>query len=236
VKNNFDDYVHSYENALKKQLSFFDDNIEYFAEYKVNIVRSCISGSPGKILEYGCGVGRNLPFLKKTFPDAELYACDVSEKSLAVAEEKNKSVHFFYCGIENDIASPTSVPRARTTEDGYDLIFVANVYHHIPLTMRRKVTQKIKNMLVNNGILFVFEHNPYNPVTRHMVNTCPFDSDAVLMSMKKMMRLLSEEKFTIEMNRYAVFFPSFLRKLRLFEQKLGWLPFGGQYYIMARNV
>ncbi|MFC1529037.1 class I SAM-dependent methyltransferase [Candidatus Latescibacterota bacterium] len=224
MKNSFDDYAGSYEEILKKQLSFFCNDVSYFAEYKVNIVKSGISGSPGKILEYGCGIGRNLPFLRDAFPSAELYACDISKESLDVAAKNNQSVHFFLCEAEKSIY-----------EHAFDLVFIANVYHHIPPISRRVTTREIKKMLADKGILFVFEHNPYNPVTRYMVKTCPFDSDAVLMSLRKMKKLLEEEEFVIEMARYTLFFPSFFKRFSFLEPKIGWIPLGGQYYVKALN-
>jgi hypothetical protein len=38
--------------------------------------------------------------------------------------------------------------------------------------------------LKEDGHFIIFEHNPINPVTRHLVKNCPFDADAVLLSTK----------------------------------------------------
>ncbi|MBT4483247.1 MAG: class I SAM-dependent methyltransferase [Candidatus Latescibacteria bacterium] len=224
MKNSFDDYAGSYEDILKKQLSFFCNDVNYFAKYKVNIVKSSISSCPKKILEYGCGIGRNLPFLRDAFPSAELYACDISKESLVVAAENNKSVKYFHCKTGKSVYDHT-----------FDLVFIANVFHHIPPGSRKETTREIKKMIADNGMLFIFEQNPFNPVTRYMVKTCPFDSDAELISLRKMKKLLLEEDFVIDMTRYTLFFPSFLKKLTFLEQKIGWLPFGGQYYVKALN-
>lgn len=43
---------------------------------------------PSRILEIGCGTGRNLVELAKRFPDAQLAGLDVSADMLAIAEKK----------------------------------------------------------------------------------------------------------------------------------------------------
>ncbi len=40
------------------------------------------------------------------------------------------------------------------------------------------------SVLKKKGRVYIFEHNPYNPVTRYLVATCEFDRDAVLFKKK----------------------------------------------------
>ena len=89
-------------------------------------------------------------------------------------------------------------------------------------------------MLRPGGSLFVFEHNPFNPLTVRVVNTCPFDANAHLIRGSLMKRRLLGAGFASAKIRYRVFFPHFLRWLRPLEGALAWLPLGGQYY--ARSV
>jgi len=222
-KVNFDNYAEDYERILQEQLKFFDGQTEYFSEYKINLIKKHLSKPPGRILEYGCGIGRNLRFLREHFPAAELYASDISEKSLAVAARENPSVKVFLAG--RDII-----------KEKFDLIFVALVFHHINREKRLDVLQEIRQMLRDQGDLFIFEHNPYNPVTRHLVNSCPFDADAVLIKRGEMERLLITAGFKIKKGRYALYFPSALKKLRFIESLLGFIPLGGQYFLKASPV
>ena len=85
------------------------------------------------------------------------------------------------------------------------------------------------------GRLFVFEHNPLNPLTRHAVNTCAFDEHAKLVLAPAMRRRALEAGFPSATVRYRIFFPNALRRLRPLETKLAWLPLGAQYYVMAQK-
>ena len=63
----FDNYTESYNKILSDQLNFFDSNDEYFSEYKIRILKKYVDILPNKILEFGCGVGRNLKYLHQYF-------------------------------------------------------------------------------------------------------------------------------------------------------------------------
>ena len=219
-KIDFDNYAEDYQRILEEQLNFFDNNNDYFAEYKVRIIKKYLSYEPKKILEYGCGIGRNLNLLQEQFKNADIYACDISEKSLTIAARENPSVNFFLRGDDN-------------TEQAFDLIFVALVFHHIIPDLRKSALKDVYNYLRNGGNLFIFEHNPYNPITRHLVNTCPFDADAVLLTRRELKKLLIEAGFEVNFGRYTLYFPSSLKRLRFTEPILGFLPLGGQYFLNA---
>jgi len=221
-KIDFDEYAENYQKILQKQMSLFDANEEYFAEYKIATIKKYIKVAPKKILEYGCGVGRNLKHLRLQFQQSKIYAADISKKSIDIARGNNPSVQFFLLGED-------------TIADKFDLIFVALVFHHIETELRPKVMEDISKLLQEGGNVFIFEHNPYNPITRYMVNTCVFDADAILLKKRELIKLLINAKLSVNIHRYTLFFPSFLKKFRIFEPFLGYLPFGGQYFISANK-
>lgn len=221
-KVEFDEYAENYQKILQEQLSFFDGNEGYFAEYKIEIIKKYIKNTPKKILEYGCGVGRNLKYLIQHFQQSIIYAADISKKSLDIAKADNPSVQFFLLGED-------------TIVDKFDLVFVALVFHHIEPGLRSKVMEDISDLLQEGGNIFIFEHNPYNPITIYLVNTCAFDADAVLLKKRELIKLLIEAELSINTCRYTLFFPSVLKKLRFLEPMLGYLPLGGQYFISANK-
>jgi SAM-dependent methyltransferase len=221
-KVKFDKYAEDYQKLIGEQLSFFDSNNDYFAKYKIDIIKKHIDGTPKRILEYGCGIGRNLKYLSQHFEHSLIYACDISQRSLEIAKDDNPTVNFFL--LDHD-----------TIIEKFDLILVALVFHHIEPELRTNVIRDISNLLAEGGNIFIFEHNPYNPVTRYIVNTCIFYDDAVLLKKRELVKLLIEANLSIDTWRYTLFFPSFLKKLRFLEPILGYLPFGGQYFLKAKG-
>ena len=221
-KELFDDYADTYENILHKQLSFFEKDTDYFAEYKADLVSQHAAWKPQEILEFGCGTGRNLRFLKRKFPSSKIYGCDISSKSLEVAAKDNPGAILFQSGKDKT-----------TYNDHFDLIFVACVFHHIPPDLWREKFIQLRDWLKSKGELFIFEHNPYNPVTRRLVSSCPYDKGAVLLRPKEVASLLAGAGFRSIELRYVLFFPSHLRKLRFLEKKMAFIPLGGQYFFHA---
>jgi SAM-dependent methyltransferase len=220
----FDSYTDNYNELLREETNFFSADEAYFAKYKVEIARRVIPGEPKTILEYGCGIGRNLSFLQRRFPGAEISGSDISVRSLDVAKAENPGMYFWE---EGD----------RTTEkSGFDFIFVAGVFHHVPVGDRKASAETIASRLNLGGSVMVFEHNPYNPITRRIVDHCPFDADAVLLRPNELRGLLENAGLKVSGQGYALFFPPALRIPLGLESMLGWLPLGGQYWVHATRV
>lgn len=222
-KVDFDEYTENYNELLKEGTSFFSSSEEYFAKYKISIVREQINSPVNRILEYGCGIGRNIPFLQQAFPSAVVMGSDISGASLDIARRDNVGIEFF---LEEDNVEPNGL---------FDLIFVAGVFHHIPVAVRVEVVKKLYKRLTSEGLLFIFEHNPFNPITRRIVNNCPYDEDAVLLKPSELKKLLSNAGMLIDNHSYCLFVPPSLSALAWVEGKLGWLPLGGQYWVKAKH-
>jgi SAM-dependent methyltransferase len=222
-KNDFDQFAEDYNAILDKQLNFFEGDSSYFAEYKIIKLKSLLTASPKTILDFGCGVGRSAQFLQQYFPESSIHGCELSKKSLEQAEKILPAAEFF-------LSSELSV-RPKT----YDLVFVSNVFHHIPPAERLTAITQIANACQPGASVVIFEHNPYNPLTRHLVNTCPFDEDAVLLKPKELKSLFQQAGIKNINLTYTLFFPAFLKRLRFLEKYLGFLPLGGQY-LVSGNV
>ena len=220
-KVDFDNYAEQYEKQLAEGLKFFGEDNSYFADYKINIIKNTIDVAPERILEYGCGIGRNIEFFSKYFPGAKVYGCDISQKSLEIAGRTNPKAGFFKITDEE----------INGHSDSFDLIFISCVFHHIEPALRTVSMNNVYKLLKEGGNFFFFEHNPYNPVTQRIVNTCPWDTDAILLKPKESFDLISKSGFNIKKKKYTLFFPSFLKFLRPLENVMWFLPLGGQYYI-----
>ncbi|MBY0291760.1 MAG: class I SAM-dependent methyltransferase [Alphaproteobacteria bacterium] len=218
---NFDSFTKDYNQLLLEQTQFFTADEAYFAAYKVQIVKRLIKTTPVRILEYGCGIGRNIKFLKTAFTTSEIFGSDISEKSIEIAKKENPNVLFWVEGEQ------------KLEEAGFDLIFVAGVFHHIPPPERFDVMKKLLNILNPGGNIFIFEHNPYNPITRKIVNSCPYDEGVILLPPRELKSYLQKAGFKNYQQGYTLFFPPAFKVLTCFESYLKWLPLGGQYWIRA---
>ncbi|MCB1735057.1 MAG: methyltransferase domain-containing protein [Gammaproteobacteria bacterium] len=218
----FDEYADSYQRLLDEQLSFFSKDHGYFPDYKARWVAAHIKGRPARILDFGCGIGLSLPYLAQYFPDAKLHATDLSKASVA-------HVRKTYPGVE--VVDDEDLDGNR-----FDLIFVAGVFHHIPVEERERVSRRLASLLSPGGEIFIFDHNPFNPVTRRMVSTCPFDADAVLLKRAQLQRLMHDVGgLEITQSSYCLYFPPALKALAFMEPWLEWLPLGGQYVVSGRR-
>ena len=217
----FDQYAGQYEDILAAQTNFFDGDSGYFARYKIELAQQ-LAGSVSSVLDFGCGIGRSMPYLRDVFPNAEIVGCDPSAESLAIARRENPSCRF---------ASMDELG----TDAKFDLVIASCVFHHIPPQDRQMAIRYCYSRLKDGGHFIIFEHNPINPVTRHLVKNCPFDADAVLLGMRETVERMRNAHLHIDESSYCLFFPQQLSALRPFEKYLRWLPMGGQYFVCASN-
>lgn len=220
-KVDFDNYAESYHQKMSDQHKMFGD-VCYYSEHKVKIVAKFSNSIKGNVLEFGCGIGNNLPELKKLFASNALFGSDISDKSLEVASNRVDGVEFV---ADHDLEALGLK---------FDLIFIAGVFHHIEPALRKGVISRLKTLLSDKGYIVVFDHNPYNPITRHMVSTCEFDEDAVLLTRNEINGLFLEAGFQVYESKYTLFFPERLSFMSGIEKTIGWLPLGGQYYSVYR--
>ena len=230
IEAEFDKFANEYYASMVAGVAISGESPEYFSEYKIaDIARACpdqarATDASVKMLDFGAGIGNSVPFVRQHFPSAQLTCLDLSQRSLDVAEKR-------FAGQASYVRfDGAAIPFPK---DHFDIAFAMCVFHHIPHVDHAAVLQELRRVLKPGGSLFIFEHNPYNPLTLRVVNTCPFDENAHLIRGKQMKRRLQAAGFVGTQTRYRVFFPHFLRKLRPLEGALAWLPLGGQYYTRA---
>jgi ubiquinone/menaquinone biosynthesis C-methylase UbiE len=228
----FDKFAAEYRALHADNIRISGEDPEYFAEYKIIDIAAEWQRARGKsgsrldILDFGAGVGYSVPFFARHLPAAHVTCIDVSQKSLDIGAEKygRQATFRHFDG--------TTIPY----EDArFDVALASCVFHHIPHDEHVALLREIRRVLKKDGLLFVFEHNPLNPLTRHAVNTCPFDENAVLILAPTMRRRVRAAGFDEAHTRYRIFFPRMLRAFRPLEAQMTWLPLGAQYYVAAHK-
>ena len=116
----------------------------------------------------------------------------------------------------------------------FDIIFVANVFHHIPEALHHSTLKQLRELLTPTGFLYVFEHNPKNPLTRRVFETCEFDVGCKMIKPSLFIRMCGNAGYTTIIRNYVLFFPKSVSFLSFLETYLKWCPLGAQYYIKAR--
>lgn len=228
MNTEFDKFADEYKKIHAVNIGASGETPDYFAEYKVrdiaNLLSVTTSFSPQRIVDFGAGIGTSVPYFRKYFPKASITCLDVSQKSLEIGMSN------FECEAEFQFFDGRIVP---ICDNSVDLVFVACVFHHIPLEEHIALLTELRRVLRPGGALFLYEHNPYNPLTVHAVNTCPLDENAVLIPPLDMMNSFKFAGFLQPQLRYRVFFPRILRGLRFLENHLQWFPIGAQYSVLA---
>ena len=226
----FDKFADEYHNLHQENIRITGETPEYFAEYKIRDLRRVVNSfgvNSENILDFGMGIGNSTPFLSEYFPDYNLHGVDVSEKSLAIASERYECLGDFLV-----------FDGKKTTyfDETFNVVFSAGVFHHVPFSEHFDLICEVSRTLKSGGIFMIYEHNPFNPLTCHAVNTCPFDENAVLLKPIRLRQLFQEAGMEFLIQEYRVFFPSFLALLRPIEKNLAWLPLGGQYFVVGKKT
>jgi ubiquinone/menaquinone biosynthesis C-methylase UbiE len=226
--DDFDEYAKDYRAVHTQNIKLSGVDSFYFVEMKVKLLQQHEADGSLDVLDIGCGDGATQLYMHRVFPNWKLTGIDVSEKSISEAQGKNIANSNFklYDGLQLPFEN-----------DCFDVVYIANVLHHIEPALHQKIMQEIIRVLKKEGRLYLFEHNPINPVTRHLVNTCIFDKDAVLLKHTYVHRLLSDNGFCAIKKNFILFFPrKKIGKLFIaFEKYLTWLPLGGQYFFRAKK-
>ncbi len=224
--DDFDEFANEYRNIHTKNLQWSGADSLYFASQKVQMMHPYECNTTLKMLDVGCGDGATELFVHQHFPDWIITAVDVSGTSIQVAQKRNIANVTFL------LYDGTTIP---ATDNSVDIVFMAGVLHHVNFNLHPNLLKEIYRVLKIGGRLYLFEHNPLNPMTRYLVNTCVFDKDAKLLSNIYSRSLVRKFKMKILNNTFIIFFPrkGLLSKLIFLEKWFSWFPFGGQYFIRA---
>jgi ubiquinone/menaquinone biosynthesis C-methylase UbiE len=216
----FDRIADEYETLHRRNIAITGESPEFFARYKVTDV----AAEAGR---RGLAVRRLLDF-HASFPNAEITCADVSVRSLEISRSRFPHINAQHV----EIGGPT-LPFADET---FDLSFSACVFHHIAHSEHPRWLAELRRVTRKGGLLFIFEHNPLNPLTAKAVRECPFDENAVLIRASTFRQRVEDAGWHAAHAVYRIFFPHLLSFARPAEHWLRGLPLGAQYFVCATRA
>lgn len=208
----FDAYAETYQSLHSSAISASGEGTDYFHQYKVDCLKRLGLRSTDAVLDYGCGIGNLVSRLSSI---CHVKGYDSSKKSLEVCRGLVPNADLF--------EDSKKIPSASC-----DYVVLSCVLHHVPENQQAEVISETFRVLKQGGRVVIFEHNPWNPLTQRVVAACPFDDDAVLLSVFKQRSLLVKGGYGRVATRFIVFFPKFLSLFRALEPFLFWCPLGAQ--------
>jgi SAM-dependent methyltransferase len=225
----FDKFADEYHRLHASNIAASGEPPEYFHEKKIADLAAAWAGRapPRQILDFGSGVGNSVPFFRKYFPAAALTCADVSARSLELSRSRWAGAETYAPIVGGALPFPDAA---------FDIVFSACVFHHIDHAEHGHWLAELNRVTRPGGELFIYEHNPFNPLTVSAVRTCPFDENAHLITGAAFARRAAGARWADVRVRYRVFFPRALAALRPFEPWLGLLPLGAQYSVSGRKA
>lgn len=224
----FDAVAEDYDRELDRGLRLTGAGKDYFAEGRITWVERRLGLGRGRILEvldFGCGTGSLLPWLRKVYPNAHYVGYDPSQASITVAQRR----HADQGGVS--FTSEAAGLKGRR----FDLAFTNGVFHHIEPRDRPEALALVRASLKPGGHFAFWENNRWNPMVHLIMSRVSFDRDAHMLFPHQARGLLREAGFAVSSTDYLFVFPAALKPLRRVEPALAKLPLGGQYLVLAKR-
>ncbi len=222
----FDRFAGQYDELLRDPLrDRFAESSRFFIEQKCRVLlRHLPKRGPSapklRVLDAGCGQGTALAFVGgETRP----FGADVSLPMLREAVRLRPVA----------VQEPFDLPFRDAT---FDAAFAFCVYHHIDDSQHVRHLRELSRVVVPGGRVLIFEHNPYNPVTRVVFNRAPIDRGCHMIPPPLLRRTFRQAGLEDIRHGYLLFLPEALWRLfGAVERALSWLPLGGQYFVSGRT-
>lgn len=223
----FDDYAEAYAILLADPVrDRFSSGSDFFHRRKAALIADFFTQRkilPAAIrwLDVGCGGGELLALAGNAF--AQAVGCDPSLKMMQRCEALS-------------IYKQSSATELPFPDASFDFVTAVCVYHHVHGADRARLTESISRVLKPGGVFCIIEHNPWNPVTRVIVNRCPIDVDAELINVRGAQQILTAAGLEIIERRFFLYLPQrFFRVAGWIENYFAKMPLGGQFALFGRK-
>ena len=225
----FDAFAASYREAIDSAVAFSRTGHEFFTRAKVRELLEIAArraGDPRRLsfFDLGCGPGETDRLLEGRV--GSLTGVDTSARMIEAAARRNPWAE--YRAVDTGAALPFE-------EASFDVSFAICVLHHVEPGERPRLLAEAVRVTKPGGTVVIFEHNPWNPLTRRAVAGCKFDRDAVLLRRRETERLLRDAGLEAVDGAYIVWFTRDSARLQRIERRLRGVPLGAQHVVSARR-
>jgi SAM-dependent methyltransferase len=234
VSAEFDKHAAGYDGGIDDSFKGMLGDADSFIAVKV---RWLMRHEPGlragnlSLLDYGCGAADLMRVLAGMGARARFMGCDVSAGMLAEAARRWPAAIGPAPALE-----PQEGARTPFADGQFDVAVISAVLHHVPPVERPAVYAELGRVLRPGGRLYVFEHNPRNPLVRYVIARTPIDANAILLDGSEVRQgLLDAGRYALATD-YLMFMPPGIPFLGFVDRALAWLPLGAQYVVAARKV
>lgn len=220
----FDRYTDDYREQVERSIGFIGQDHVYFVRNKVGHIMDVTRRRVGNpkdlsILDVGCGIGLTDRHLVPEF--GRVAGADISEDSIRVA--RSNAPQATYRSYDGS--------RLPYDDDEFDISFAIGVLHHVPPNEWLHFLQEMARVTSPSGLVLIFEHNPYNPLTRLAVFRCEFDEGVVLLPKRTMRRLFADASLAVQEEAYILVLPWDVPLGGRIEAALKRIPLGAQYLV-----
>lgn len=224
----FESYKDTYRQKIQESIKFAGQDLDFFTEVKVRNLMGLTRRHLGKpegltILDVGCGVG--ITDFHLTGHYKKLHGIDLGKGIIRKAAALNpKASYLSYAGKKLPYRTGSM-----------DVTFAICVMHHVPRDQIASFAHEMVRVTKKGGLIAVFEHNPWNPLTLRAVSTCDLDEDAILLRRTQVAHLLEGAGAAVVEKEYILFTPFRGAFFELLDRWLGFVPLGAQYFVAARK-
>ena len=224
-------YAAGMENPLKR-LAGTDADV--FIDLKAwhmlgDLARRPLPAAPPvpRLLDFGCGAGAFLRSLARRDFGGEMVGSDISAGML---DEARKTWPAGRPSPTWALSTPGRLPFA---DHSFDIVAALGVLHHVMPADRPAEWREIARVLRPGGRCYIYEHNPFNPLTQWVVRHTAIDANAVLLRPAEVAGGLSAAGLRVSLRHGLMYGPPKWRWAWEVERLVRWIPLGGQYVVAA---
>jgi ubiquinone/menaquinone biosynthesis C-methylase UbiE len=223
----FDRHVDTYQRSIDHGIGFIGVEHDVYLRAKAAVLFDLFNqvGPPKSlsVLDVGCGIGAFSKHIVSRV--GELHGVDVSGESIVRAAQ----------ALPNGVFTAYDGSRLPFSDGRFDVAFAVCVFHHVDRRDRPALAAELRRVVRPGGLVAVFEHNPWNPLTRLVVRRVTFDEGVELLTAKETCGLLRNAQLEEVSSRFILFAPSAAGFVTSMEKRLGRLPLGAQYVAVGRR-